>query len=198
MINASPETIKIIIHILIVLVSYLLLKELYNSYYVKTNQHINNIKLGDITITYKNNTRFIICNHCKQPMGNDSFIGYFELNNCAFSHYKCNHCKHDMVFEFVNNKIKILEGANKELYENILKFRGLKIRTDNQNINPPIRTINNKNKELYEVIHMDIINATNEVNGQEMYLYINSKGEAFVREKKEFDKKFKIDEEYYS
>ena len=49
--------------------------------------------------------------------------------------------------------------------------------------------IHNKTGKLYFLLQ-DVINATNAQDGQKMCLYINTKGQMFVRERKEFFEKF--------
>jgi len=48
---------------------------------------------------------------------------------------------------------------------------------------------NKKNQNIYTVLNMDIINCTNEVDGQRMVLYTID-GKQFVREYEEFMMKF--------
>ena len=49
--------------------------------------------------------------------------------------------------------------------------------------------IHNKTGKLYFLLQ-DVINATNVQDGQKMCLYVNTKGQMFVRERKEFFEKF--------
>lgn len=49
--------------------------------------------------------------------------------------------------------------------------------------------IHNKTGNLYFLLQ-DVINATNAQDGQKMCLYVNTKGQMFVRERKEFFEKF--------
>ena len=49
--------------------------------------------------------------------------------------------------------------------------------------------IHNKTDKLYFLLQ-DVINATNAQDGQKMCLYVNTKGQMFVRERKEFFEKF--------
>ena len=55
---------------------------------------------------------------------------------------------------------------------------------------------NLKNGKVYEVVSFDVINKTNEQDGQKMVVYIGDKGDGsgnkgiFVREIKEFESKF--------
>ena len=49
--------------------------------------------------------------------------------------------------------------------------------------------IHNKTSNLYFLLQ-NIINATNEQDGQKMCLYVNTKGQMFVRESEEFYAKF--------
>ncbi len=49
--------------------------------------------------------------------------------------------------------------------------------------------LNKKHGELYTALG-EVTNATNAQDGQVMVLYINYKGQLFVREKEEFDEKF--------
>ena len=48
---------------------------------------------------------------------------------------------------------------------------------------------NKKNQNIYTVLNMDVINCTNEVDGQRMVLYTTG-GRQFVREYEEFMAKF--------
>ena len=50
---------------------------------------------------------------------------------------------------------------------------------------------NKKNQKIYTVLNSDIINCTNEVDGQRMVLYTID-GKQFVREYEEFMMKFEV------
>ncbi|MGL5719079.1 MAG: hypothetical protein ACRCX2_39125 [Paraclostridium sp.] len=53
--------------------------------------------------------------------------------------------------------------------------------------------INIKNGKEYDVLDLDITNATNNGDGQDMFLYRDSEtGKFFVRDKNEFLEKFKL------
>ena len=55
---------------------------------------------------------------------------------------------------------------------------------------------NKKNKKLYVVLHKELINCTNKVDGQEMILYtlLGDSNKKFCREKNEFFEKFTKEE----
>lgn len=54
----------------------------------------------------------------------------------------------------------------------------------------PVEWIHLKTGTVYKIHTMDVINATNDRDGQVMVLYSNSSGKMFVREMEEFKEKF--------
>lgn len=55
---------------------------------------------------------------------------------------------------------------------------------------PKKYALHKKTNKIYRVFDIDIINATNANDGQEMFLYQNNNGDMFVRELEEFCSKF--------
>jgi len=97
-----------------------------------------------------------------QGVKTENWKYYREING------KIHHLKKETIFRVESMEIDIA----------LLRFHNCKY------------MLNKKNKQPYRILSNEIINATNEQDGQNMVLYKDMRGNLYVREKNEFNEKF--------